>query len=84
MSRQEILEKLKAILEYTVADAAALLPKVSEQSELYTDLGLNSVGMLYIVIAIEETFGIRFDGVRFGDFKTVADVIDYIEKKLTK
>lgn len=81
MKREEILEKLKAILQYTVSNADELLPKVSEQSELYTDLGLASVGMLYIVIAVEEAFAIRFDDVRFGDFKTVGDVIDYIEKK---
>ena len=39
------------------------------------------MGVLYIAIGIEESFGIRFDDVGFGDFKTVGDVIDYIEKK---
>ena len=37
--------------------------------------------MLYIVIAIEEMFNIRMDDVSFGDFRTVGDVADYIEKK---
>lgn len=78
-TRSEIIEKLNEIVEMalggTVADA-------DENSDLATDLGLNSVGMLYVVIAIEEYFGVRFDDVRFDDFKTVGDVVDYIEKKL--
>lgn len=55
---------------------------LEEGSELVSDLGLNSVGVLYIVIAIEEFFNIEFDNVGFGDFRTLGDVIDYIEKKI--
>ena len=54
---------------------------LSEDSNLVSDLGLTSVGVLYIVIAIEEFFDIRFDDVGFADFKTIGDVINYIEKK---
>jgi acyl carrier protein len=39
---------------------------------------------LYCVIAIEEFFGIQFNDVGFGDFSTIGDVIDYIEKKLAQ
>ena len=42
------------------------------------------ITMLYIVIAVEEFFGVQFDDVGFGDFKLVKDVIDYIEKKLAQ
>jgi acyl carrier protein len=55
---------------------------ITEESDLILDLGLSSVGVLYIVIAIEEFFNVRFDDVGFGDFKTVGDVITYIEKKV--
>ena len=55
---------------------------ITEGSDLIADLGLSSVGVLYIVIAIEEFFDIRFDDVGFGDFKTVGDVITYIEAKV--
>lgn len=51
---------------------------------LVSDIGLSSVGVLYVVIAIEEFFSIRFDNVGFADFKTVGDVVDYIEAKLAK
>ncbi len=38
--------------------------------------------MLYMVIAIEEEFGIRFDDVGASDFVLLSDVVDYIEEKL--
>lgn len=60
------------------------LVEVNENSSLVTDLGLNSVGVLYVVIAIEEFFSIQFDDVGFGDFSTVGSVIDYIEKKVNE
>ena len=81
MNRQEIFEKLKEIAELTVQDPS-ILASMYEDSDLAADLGLSSVGMLYIVIAIEEMFNIRMDDVSFGDFRTVRDVMDYIEQKL--
>ena len=63
--------------------ASALdISTLTEDSNLITDVGLSSVGILYVVIAIEEFFQIRFDDVGFADFKTIGDVINYIEKKL--
>ena len=61
---------------------AQMTDELSEDSLLVADLGLSSVGVLYVVIAIEEFFDIRFDDVGFGDFKTVGDVITYIEAKV--
>ena len=82
MTRIEIMEKLRDILAMAMGDAAAeMLANCTEDSSLTEDLALNSVGMLYVVIAIEEFFGIQFDDVGFGDFSTVRDVVDYIEKK---
>ena len=67
----------------TGSDDAAL-DQVKESSLLTTDLGLSSVGVLYVVIAIEEFFSIQFDDVGFGDFSTVGSVIDYSEKKVNE
>lgn len=83
MTRIEVTEKLKDILVMAMGDASSdILDGCTEDSDLVNDLGLNSVGLLYVVIAIEEFFQIQFDDVGFGDFKTVKDVIDYIERKV--
>ena len=82
LTRTEIKEKLKGIMEYAIRDNSVDLDSLDEASSLVTDLGLNSVGILYIVIAIEEEFSIEFENVGFSDFKTVGDVVDYIEEKV--
>ena len=53
-----------------------------ENTRLQEDLGLASVSLLYLVVAIEEEFGIEFDELGVEDFKTVGQTIDYIESKL--
>lgn len=79
--RSEITEKLKEILVLALGDTVNL-ENCTEQSNLTTDLGLNSVGILYVVIAIDEFFNVRFDDVSFSDFRCVGDVLDYIESHI--
>lgn len=81
LSRQEIKEKLADVMKMVLRDRMPDLSRMTEDSHLVNDLGLNSVGVLYIVIAIEEFFGMEFEDVGFGDFATVGDVVDYIEQK---
>ena len=82
MSRSEIKDKLVDVMKMAIPAGGIDIHSLTEQSRLTDDIGLSSVGVLYVVIAIEEFFGIRFDDVGYADFKTVSDVIDYIEKKL--
>ncbi len=79
MDRRQILDKLKEILSFSFGDSSEMLEKCKEESDLATDLGLNSVGMLFMVISIEEAFRVSFSNVNFADFRTVGDVIDFIE-----
>ena len=80
MDRLEIAEKLKEIILFALPNKKEVLDACTENSNLTTDIGLNSVGLLYIVIAIEEIFQVSFENTSFENFKTVKDVIDYIEK----
>ena len=78
MSREQIIEKLSDIFKLVV-NRNADLSKMSEESKIREDLGVNSVGAIYMAIAIEEVFGVDVSDVSFNTFKTVKDVIDYIE-----
>ena len=82
LSRSEIISKLKDILISADDRGSVDADKYKESSKLVTELGLSSVNILYMVIAIEETFGIYFDNVSMTDFETIGDVVDYIEEKL--
>ncbi len=83
MDRSEILAKLSDIFKMVMGDQAAELTTCDENSNLVDDLGLNSVGILYLVIAIEEFFNIRFDDVGTSDLKTLGQVVAYIESKVS-
>lgn len=81
MSRKDIMDELKEILAMA-DDRNPGDIEYSEDANLISDVGLSSVGILYMVIAMEETFGVSFDNVAFGDFKTLKNVIDFIEERV--
>lgn len=54
--------------------------KITEASDLKADLGMNSIGMLYMALAIENEFGKKLTNDDFADIKTVADVIGKIKQ----
>ena len=83
LSKDEIIVKLKDILLVADGGNADKIGAADENTRLSEDLGLNSVNVLYLVIAIEEVFNIRFDDDTGVDtFKTVGDAADYIGGKL--
>lgn len=83
MNRKEIKTKLCEIMKLAMPTLELTEDTLNENANLAADLGLSSVGVLYVVIGIEEMFGIRFDDVGFSDFETLGDVISYIEKKVS-
>jgi acyl carrier protein len=83
MTRQEILDELKTVF-HVVIDSDADLAQISESTTLDGDLGLSSIGLLYLILSIEQKFSISFENVDFADFKNVGDTITYIDGKLEK
>ena len=81
MTDNEILQKLKDIFRTALPDKADIMENVNLDSDLRTQVGLNSIGMICMVIMIEETFSVQFDDVGFNDFVTVRDVVDYIRSR---
>lgn len=82
MTRSEIIEKLKAIILKATGAEPSSLDNCTEASNLTTDLGMNSIALLFVVIAIEETFDICFDEDSVPNFQTVGDVVDYLENEV--
>lgn len=54
---------------------------IGENTSLRNDLGINSIGMLYMAMALEEEFSIKFSNEDLMKLGTVADVIACIEAK---
>ena len=84
MTRQEIFDQLKEIMLEADDRNREIVEKSTEETDLMKDFGFSSVNMLYIVIMIEGSFGIRFDNVGVQDLRKVGDVISYIAEELEK
>lgn len=78
LTREEVFSGLKEILVMIDPSKKEVAESLSEESRLVEDIGLASVSLLYLVIAIEEKFNIEFGDLGVDDFKTVKQTIDYI------
>lgn len=79
LNKDDILNQLKDILVGMDSKNAEKMENLSMDTKLVTELGLSSVSMLYLVIAIEETFNVEFDNEK--PFETVGEVVDFIAAK---
>lgn len=75
--KQEIMNDLKRIFNLVIPNAVNT-DKITLESNILSDLGVNSVGIIYLAIAIEEMYDIDMGNVTFNTFKTVGDVVDFI------
>lgn len=79
MERDKIFEELKDILK--IIKPSADFTSINEDSQLVRDVGLDSLTILLLSLAIENKFGFKFDGN--PKFATVGEVIDYINANST-
>ena len=73
---ERIVNVFKSVFEDEI-DISSVKP----EANLVTDIGMNSIGMLYMAMALEEEFGIKFSNADFGALNTVSDVAALIESK---
>jgi acyl carrier protein len=78
MNTFERLKNVCAAVFEGEIDISAITP----DSSLRDDIGINSIGILYMALAIEEEFGIKFTNDDFVDISTVSDVVAIIDKKV--
>ena len=79
MTKEEVFEGLKEII--VTVKPAIDLDKVSYDSRLVTDLGIDSLSMLLLSLATEHKFNMHFDDSN-PPFQTVGDVCDYVLKAI--
>ena len=79
MTREEIKNKLKEVFQMVVYNGVNV-DLIDESSNIKLDLGVNSIGLIYLAVAIEKVFNIDMSNITVDTFKTVSDVVDYIAK----
>lgn len=85
MNREDILRKLKVLFEPWHDDIDES-DQINEEANLLTDLGLDSVAILQLVLGIEKEFNVTIkDNELDSDvFSKMANLIDIIESKLNE
>ena len=78
MTREEIFSGLKEVI--AVIKPNLDLSKVSMDSNLVSDLGIDSLSMLLLSLATEQKFNFQFQSQ--APFQTVAEVVDHIENSI--
>lgn len=76
----DITERIVTVFENVFEDEIDI-STVKPDAELIKDIGMNSIGMLYMAMALEEEFGIKFANADFSELRTVSDVAALIERK---
>ncbi len=77
LSREQLYEKLSQYLEELFEVPAA---KITPAARLYEDLDLDSIDAVDLVVKLQELTGLKFKPEEFKAVRTVADVLDCVEK----
>ena len=78
MEDYSMLEKLTEIIRENTGDYNLV---INENTVLIADLGLSSLDLLNLVCLVEDEFDIEIPDRMVKDFKTIGDVMAFIEKQ---
>ena len=81
MEKKEILSKIIEIYENIVGEEVDK-EKITLSSNIKEDLGINSVGLLYLIVDIEKKFDVVLHNQSIEKFVTLDDVVTYIEENI--
>ena len=76
-----IIERLTELFN-SVFEGELNVDTLTAESRLIEDIGMNSIGLLYMAMAVEEEFGVRFTNDDFATLRTVGDVVGKIEANI--
>ncbi len=80
MTTVQKIAEIIANVKKNKVEASAIKP----ESRLREDLDLDSIGLVEAIVLVEEAFKVKVSQDDVADLKTVADVVAYIDTKLSK
>jgi len=78
MNRDEV----RAILRFCFQKYSRRLPQgyvITDSTALRADLNIDSADMIDIVLDVEDQFKIQVPDSQFSQFRTIGDLVDFIE-----
>ena len=79
MNEKEIFDRLLKVFSIVV-NRNVDSNLINVDSKIVEDLGVNSIGLVYLAVAVEEEFDVDMSDASLESFKTVQDVINYIKE----
>ena len=81
MSEQEIFNKLTDIVVDALDDEKAR-EKISYDTNIFKDLGVASISLVFIAMSIEDAFGVKINNEDIKNNQTVKDWVSFIQAKI--
>ena len=53
--------------------------EITSESRIKDDLGADSLDILQLLMTIEETYGVQIPDEKLATFRTVGDIVSYLE-----
>lgn len=83
LTKEQVEERVFNVLK-AFDKIPATSPNFTTNSSFTSDLGLDSLDVVEVIMAVEEEFGMEIPDEAADEFKTPQEVIDYIHTKLHK
>lgn len=77
MTREEAIVKLREIFQMVVHNGVDV-DSLTEDADIKYALGVDSIGLIYLAIAVEKVFEVDLSHASINSFKTVGDVVTFI------
>jgi acyl carrier protein len=85
MERAEILRDLKSMMgEYMAKEDKVNLEHITDDTNLMTDLNMDSIDLVDIVIQVENKYGIEIKNEAISGLNTLGKCLDAIESRLAE
>ncbi len=79
METNEVFDKVKGLF---VEDLGIDESKVTMEAKLEEDLEIDSLGIVEVVMAFEDEFGIEIDDEELADVSTVGEAVKLLHSKI--
>ena len=79
MTREEVISKL---IEYAAMAFHADADKINENTDIAEELGVASTQRVAMSASIENDFDVMIPVARFGMYKTIGDLADFVMEEM--
>lgn len=80
---QRVTKNVTSLLQMTHRDDQSLISKLNDKTDIFDDLGIDSIEVMDLLGMLEKDFEATFNIDKFGRRRTIGDVVDFIAVQLS-